>query len=177
MTDRPPTPRPDRRPPLRLWLRVLLFASLAVNLLIAGMAISFFLFHDGPRGRPPRVDQVGGPLTHALSHEDRRAIGRALWREYRDDRPARSAIRAEYRDIIAALRAQPYDPAPVAESLGRQLAHVTERQKLGHDLLLQRLERMTPAEREAFADRLEEGLERMGRDLRDREAPRFGDRD
>ncbi|MGR3374262.1 periplasmic heavy metal sensor [Pseudooceanicola nanhaiensis] len=160
--------------PMRRWQKVLLALSLAVNLLIVVAVASFVLTHDGDRRhRPPRVDQMGGPLTGALSREDRREIGRALWRSYRDGRPSRADMRAELADVIAALRREPYDPAVVEQSLQKQLEFAVERQELGQRLLRERLAAMTPAERAAFADRLEEGLERM----REHERRRAEDKD
>ncbi|MGR3455112.1 periplasmic heavy metal sensor [Pseudooceanicola sp.] len=163
-----PTPAPMRR-----WQKILLVLSLAVNLLIVVAVASFVLSHDRDRRhRPPRVDQMGGPLTHALSREDRREIGREIWRSYRDGRPSREDIRAEYDAVIAALRAEPYDPAVVERSLQRQLDFAVERQALGQRLLLERLAEMTPKERAAFADRLQEGLDRVRERDRMREEKR-----
>lgn len=159
--------------PMRRWQKILLILSLAVNLLIVVAVASFVLSHDRDRRhRPPRVDQMGGPLTQSLSREDRREIGREIWRAYRDGRPAREDIRAEYEAVIAALRAEPYDPAVVERSLQRQLDFAVERQALGQRLLLERLAAMAPGERAAFADRLEAGLERA----RDRDRAREDDR-
>lgn len=159
--------------PMRRWQKVLLGLSLAVNLLIVVAVASFVLTHDdGRRHRPPRVDQMGGPLTGALTREDRHEIGRALWRSYRDGRPSREDMRAEFAEVVAALRAEPYDPAVVEASLQKQLDFAIQRQELGQRLLRERLEAMTPDERAAFADRLEEGLEEM----RERDARRSEER-
>jgi len=167
----PQTPREGAggRGGLRPWLRIVLFASLALNLAVAGLVAGFFVMHGDDRGRrgPPRVDRMGGPLTHALTREDRHAIGREIWQEYRKGRPSREAIRAEYAEVAAALRADPFDSARVAESLARQRDFALNRQELGNRLLLERLEAMTPAERAAFADRLEEGMERFDRRRRE----------
>ena len=64
-----------------------------------------------------------------------------------------------FRHALGAM--QTYDPAVVEQSLQKQLEFAVERQELGQRLLRERLAAMTPAERAAFADRLEEGLERM----------------
>ena len=166
-TPPPPPSAPQSKAPMRLWLRLVLFGSLALNLLIIGTVVSFVATH-GPRESrrgPPRADQMGGPLTAALSHEDKRAIGRAIRNEYRQraDRPSRARVREEYRAVVAALRAQPYDPEPVRESLARQLAFASERQGVGNRLLLERLAAMSAQDRRAFADRIEEALERKAK--------------
>lgn len=156
MTAQTP-PRPAPRTPI--WLRVLLFASLALNLLIVGAIVGHML-NDGPKGRVPRMDRVQGPMTFALSDEDRRAIGRALREEYRENRPSREQFVAEYQGVIAALRAEPFQPDLVEEALRRQRQAASDRIAVGHRLLVDRLTAMTTEERQAFADRLEEGLRR-----------------
>ncbi|MGR3321436.1 MAG: periplasmic heavy metal sensor [Pseudooceanicola sp.] len=159
--DHTPPPSPPR-PGMRPWLRVLVFASLALNLLVIGALAGLVAVHDrdDPR-RPPRLDRSVGPLTHALSDEDKRRIGREMRRAYREGRPSRAEFYAEYQQVIAALRADPYDPSIVADSLRRQLDASAERQRIGQDLLLERLAAMTPEERAEFAARLEEGLARV----------------
>ncbi|WP_375690193.1 periplasmic heavy metal sensor [Pseudooceanicola sp. LIPI14-2-Ac024] len=161
MNDTPPTPTPAAAP-TRLWVRILLVASLALNLLVIVTVVSFAAFHGGPDGkhRPPRVDRTGGPLTGALSESDKREIGRAIWQSYREGRPSRADVQAEYQEVIRTLRTEPYDPSAVEASLQKQLDFAVERQAVGQQMLLDRLAAMTPEERAAFADRLEEGLSR-----------------
>jgi uncharacterized protein (DUF2236 family) len=60
----------------------------------------------------------------------------------------------------------------VERSLQRQLDFAVERQALGQRLLLERLAEMTPKERAAFADRLQEGLDRVRERDRMREEKR-----
>jgi uncharacterized membrane protein len=143
---------------MRPWLKVVLFASLALNLAIAGAVIGAAVKY-GPRDghRPPRVDMMG-PYTHALSHKDRREIGAQLRREYRSERPSREEMRAQFAQVLAALRAQPFDPGALEQLFQRQLAVGMERQEIGQRLLLRHLAGMTDAERAEFAARLEDGL-------------------
>lgn len=149
---------------MRRGVRILLFASLALNLLVAGLVVGAVVAHRvGDSHRPPRIDQVGGPMTRALSQDDRRAIGKALREAYRDRRPARSEIRAEFDRVIAALQTSPYDPSAVRDSLERQMTGVQEGARIGRELLLQRLESMTDDERAAYATRLREELSRKRR--------------
>ncbi|OWU82891.1 hypothetical protein ATO6_21555 [Oceanicola sp. 22II-s10i] len=168
MNDKPEmTPAPDAKPTrLRPWLKVLFAASLALNLLIVGVAGGLALFHgpDGDHRKPPRVDRYGGPLTGALTREDKRAIWQELRAAYREGRPSRDEMRAEFATVVQALRADPYDPTVVEDSLNRQYQMAVERQRLGQDLLMKRLREMSPDERRAFADRLEEGMNRRRSD-------------
>lgn len=154
-----PNPNPGgiRRTPL--WLRAVLFVSLALNLLVIGTVAGHVLL-DEPKGKVPRVDRMEAPMTFALSQDDRRAIGKALRKEYRDNRPSREEIMAEYEGVITALRADPFRPEMVEEAFRRQRAAASDRIEIGQKLLMDRLTAMTPDERHAFADRLEEGLRR-----------------
>lgn len=172
MTQTPEPQAPDIQTPARRpgWLRWLLLVSLALNLLVAGVVVGH-LFGDGPDRRVPRADQMGGPLTFALSKEDRREIGKSLRREYREGRPSRSQIAADYRSVIDTLRADPFDRARLEEVFARQLTSATSRIAIGQRLLLERIEGMDTADRRAFADRLEEGLERHKRRDEERERP------
>lgn len=180
MTGTTPTPTSAR---MSLWLRILLLVSLGLNLLVAGAIIGHAL-RDDRHGRVPRVDRMEAPMTYALSPEDRREIGKALRREYRKNRPSRQEIMAQYQGVVAALRADPFDPARVEEAFANQRAAAQSRMQLGQTLLLQRLTEMSAADRQAFADRLEEGLKR-GPHVRDGkpggkpggEPPRGGYRD
>ena len=175
----PTTPRaakPASRTPL--WLRLVLLCSLALNLLVAG-TVAGHLLREEPRGRVPRVDRIEGPMTFALSREDRREIGQALRKEYRNNRPSRGEIEAEYKGVIAALRADPFQPERVEQAFARQRDAAVSRMEIGQKLLMERLTSMTPAQRLDFADRLEEGLKRGPGDRGDtsRDKPRDGQRE
>ncbi|MEZ5674618.1 MAG: periplasmic heavy metal sensor [Thalassovita sp.] len=147
---------------MRPWLKGVLFASLAMNLAVVGIiAGAAWKFAPGKDGRhPPRLDMVVGPYTHALSREDRRAIGKQMREAYRSQRPSREEIRAEFANVLAALRATPYDATKVETILMSQLQGGMERQELGQRMLIDRLAAMSDSERAGFADRLEEGLKK-----------------
>lgn len=164
MTQSPDTGKTPRKLGSLRWI---LLPSLAINLLVLGLFVGHLVV-DEPDRKVPRVDRMSGPLTFALSHEDRREIGKALRKEYRDARPTRAEVRAEYQSVIAALQAEPYDRAALEAVFAAQLAGATERVAIGQKLLLTRIAAMTPDQRQEFAARLQEGLdhpERMfGRD-------------
>jgi uncharacterized membrane protein len=163
----PDMPKTPPRAPMRGWIKILLFTSLAVNVAVAGLAIGAVLRHGDMMGhRADRAGQFGGPYTSALSREDRRAIWQQMRRMDGEGRPDRASIRAEFAAVVAALRADPYDPDLVRDIVGRQFEAGLARQLAGQALLLGRIEAMSPAERAAFADRLSARLEawRGGRD-------------
>ena len=76
--------------------------------------------------------------------------------------PARAAV-------IAALRAQPFQPEALDSALQRQHATIADQIALGQQILRDRLVAMTDDQRAAFADRLEQSQKRKRDD-------RHGDR-
>ncbi|UYV36258.1 periplasmic heavy metal sensor [Rhodobacteraceae bacterium D3-12] len=150
-----------KAPAMRRSVRILLISSLAVNLLVAGLFVGAMVsnrFDD--RGRPSRASQVGGPLTAALSHEDRREIGRSVRKTLRAERPSRDSVEAEFAGFIAALTAEPYDAEAVREAIDRQMQMVVRRTNLGIEALLAQLNEMSVEERAAYSERLKEVLKR-----------------
>lgn len=141
--------------------RIVLVLSLALNLLVAGALVGRYASHGGAFDRHQgRYEPIGGPLTGALSQEDRREITRQM-RDMRHDKiPDKAARRAVYEALLADLRAEPLDSAAIADHMARQRDLLAERLAVGQALLLDRIERMSAVERAAFADRLAEGLRR-----------------
>lgn len=167
-------PPSGTRPPrarMGLGLRILLFTSLALNLAVAGV-IAGFLSRAPFRPPPPRPDRVGGALTSALSEEDRRAIGRSIFQEMRKTEDEHWQRAVEYRNVLTALRAEPFDAAVLETSLARQGEEAMRMQMAGQEAFLDRIKQMSPQERKAFADRFEQALKREEDRARKDHAPR-----
>lgn len=168
-TQHDPMAGPDpARQPTRRWIKILLFASLALNVAVAGLALGAVLRHDEARDdRRARYDRSSGPYTAALTRDDRRAI----WQEMRSrrdaDRPDWSQISADYDAVVAALRTEPFDSVLLRDIVTRQFDAGIARQQLGNTLLLEHIEAMDPQARAAFADRLSATLQEW-RDARER---------
>lgn len=145
--------------PSRLW-RVVLVVSLALNLAVAGLVGGAFVsgrFADGP---PNRIDFGLGPVSRALSGDDRRAIGRAL----RQDSTLRGQdLRAQMTAITTALRADPFDTAVLQDLLDDQATRLSQVQASARAAVVDRISAMSAADRRAFADRLEDELQRNRR--------------
>ena len=150
----PSVPRSSMRP----GLRILLFASLALNLLVVGV-VGGAVFSNARLGPPPSPDRFVGPILHALSPTDRRAIGLAMRREHRRAQPQHKSVIEDFQPVITALRAQPFDLDKLARGLSQQQNMIKERMGFGQQLLLARLARMSTQERNEFADRLIRELE------------------
>lgn len=143
------------------WLRVALGLSLGANLLIVGIVAGAVISHrpDGPRRGMTGPGDLG-PYGRAFAYEDRAALREALGAAAPRQRENRAAVRQGFRDVLTALRAEPYDGDRVRALMEAQQARVQDQIELGRAAMLARLEAMTPAERAAFADRLERVLRR-----------------
>lgn len=147
--------RQDKPGPGR-WMRVLLVVSLAVNLAVVGVVAGWALRHGGHHGHhPSRLDMAGGPLTRALSDEDRRAIGQRMREVWRERGGNRAGIRSSFDALVVDLRAVPFDPDRVAERMREQREGFAARFEMGQDVLISHLAAMSDADRAAYADRLE----------------------
>ncbi|NHB78522.1 periplasmic heavy metal sensor [Rhodobacter calidifons] len=169
MTDQhaptqPPVPGPPAPAPApsgARWLKLALAVSVGLNLVVAGLVLGAWL-REGPRKGMPR-DLSFGPFTEALSDKDRRALRRDLMGRLGEFRTAREAARAEFAGLLTALRAEPFDPEALKAALAAIETRNADRLELGRSLIETRLIEMSTAERQAFADRLERGLQRRPR--------------
>jgi uncharacterized membrane protein len=160
-----PPPRPAGGPSGQAtprWMKIALVVSVALNLAVAGLVLGAWL-GDGPHKGMPR-DLSFGPFSDALSDADRRALRKDLMGRAGEFRSSREAARAEFVALLNALRADPFDPAAMTAALTAIETRNAERLDLGRSLIEARLIAMSAAERKAFADRLEKGLRRGGKD-------------
>ena len=141
------------------WMRAALIASLALNLGIVGMVAGAFFKNGGPPHRDAMVRDVGfGAFTEALSKEDRAALRRAFLANAPEFRDGHRGMREDFNDLLAQLRAEPFDPAALRTVVERQQARNSERLVLGQALIIDLLVAMSPDARQDFADRLEQSL-------------------
>lgn len=157
----------EKKTGLRGWLKVVFGLSLALNLLVLGTVGGAVLRHGGFDGRhhPPRADMVGGPLTRALDKEDKRAVAREMRRTYREEgRAGRASYHAAMQQLVTDLRADPFDPAPVAAQMGQMREMLGQRVALGQQILLEHFSQMQPEARQAFATRLEAAMAHRWKD-------------
>ncbi|MEY1556405.1 periplasmic heavy metal sensor [Yoonia sp. R2331] len=147
--------RPRRRP---IW-RIVLVLSLALNLAVVGM-FAGFAWRGGKQGPPRGVELSLGPVGQALSQQDRRAILQSL-RQNRDLRPGRDgAGMAGIEEMIAALRADPFDPAAFSETLNIPQARQQKLKDAARAALTERVTEMSAQERAAFAERIADATRR-----------------
>ncbi|KMW60200.1 hypothetical protein AIOL_000353 [Candidatus Rhodobacter oscarellae] len=163
-----PAPNPEAVPKRRWpWLKITLFASLAINLLIAGLVAGFVLSGPRDRDRNPIWRDMGlGPFGHALPWADKKALTAAIRAEAGSFRKNREELRRQFEAFLAALRAEPFDADALAVLVKEHRGRITERQELGQRLLLQRITEMSDAERAQYAERLNEMVRRHGQNRR-----------
>lgn len=158
-TETPKAPR------MKLWLRGLLFASLALNLAVVGVVAGAIWRHDGDdeRRRGPRADHVSLAYIRALSGEDKRAIRSAMRAEMPDRDVLRAQLRDSFNPVLDALRRETIDRDGLAGLLEAQFEQGAEARMRARGLMLDRLAGMSLEDRRAFADRLEQELDSMDR--------------
>ncbi|QYZ68525.1 periplasmic heavy metal sensor [Neotabrizicola shimadae] len=151
--------------PSRRGLKIALAVSVALNLAVAGLVAGAVL-KSGPM-RDQMVRDLGfGPFAEALSDSDRKELRRAFVDRSPGLRDLRETLRKDMAGVLAALRAQPFDPAALRAALEVQTERLTGQMQMGQLLLAERIDSMSEAERLAFADRLEESMKR-GRGKKD----------
>ncbi|MGE3830798.1 MAG: periplasmic heavy metal sensor [Parvibaculaceae bacterium] len=152
------------------WWKLLLVASLALNLFAIGaFAAGFFRPEHGGRGWAGFSQLLPREFIDDLS-ESRRTVFLDKLKSRRDAfRAARQAMRAAALKLATALEANPYDEAPAT-------AAIDDFTKVGEGLLangtqvtLDVLKQLTPEERVLLAKRIRERAERTSKFDRDRD--------
>lgn len=150
-----------KTPPSRLW-RGVLVASLALNLLVVGLVLGAVMRPDGKfhaKGmHRAELRGFGTPFIRSLPREVKASLFIAL----RDagHLPDKAARNVAFAQMIDVLRAQPFDREVTQTALRQQAALVLETQARAQDEWLRQVGLMSDEMRLAYADRLEERMER-----------------
>ena len=137
---------------LRGWIKALLFASLALNVLVLGAVATLAL--RGPPDRDMARSARPAPVAYymALERDDRRVLRDAQ----RGAGPRDPQARQNRRDaVLRSLRADPFDPEAFAAALTADLAAEEGRIAALRQALLRQVTAMDGPERQAYAQRLE----------------------
>lgn len=146
-------PKVEKSPRARMWVRILLAVSLALNLLFIGLAVGAAARFGGPDGRRP-PPSVGAALIRALPSDHRRELRDEIRTHRSADR--REQGRAEAQAIAEVLMAPRFDPDALAELAGRQLDRHHGRLAKMQGAWLERVKAMSAEDRHAYAARLQE---------------------
>ena len=142
-----------------LWVKIVLALSLALNLAIAGLVAGTALRGGAMAGRMPAMGYAM-PYVLALPRDSRREVFRSMHRDR--DLPDRAARRAEYRAMIAALKATPFDVAAVEAVLDRQADGASRVQAAAQAAWLAAVAQFSDEERLDYTARIEDALKRRG---------------
>lgn len=146
----------DNPKPKRRWVSVLLTVSLALNLLIVGVALgTVYRIKGGDHGKAP--PGFGPALYRALPKEDRKALRGELSERHLKGSKLRSQ---DFAAMGEALRAEPFNPEAVQALLQQQAQAMAAMQGALQEEWLARITAMTDAERQVYADRLQEVISR-----------------
>lgn len=153
--------------PVRLrspaWMKLLLILSLTANLVVIGVVAGHALRHDKRRdGQHRAVEWI-----LRLVPEDRRALAEAHFAEAQAALEAADDAGPQVAAILAAIRAEPYDPSAVEVAMAGYGSVRAERWAVLRERIATLLAQLTPEERVGFADRLQERMERWRERRRD----------
>lgn len=145
------------------WIKALLAGSLALNFAVIAGAIGMAVTFDGPPPPDGGMPGVGGYIR-SLDDHHRREFGDAMRGAF-EKRPSRETFMAEGREMIALIRAEPFDPAALKSHIEQVSARFEAGRRAGDDALIQIVAGMSQAERQKYADRLEKRLSKgFGKD-------------
>lgn len=148
---------PERKTPRKI--KALLFVSLALNLMVAGL-VAGAIWRHGPDGRDARGPHKD-PLLWSLERSDRRAVGEAVQSVQGADRRARGrAIAAALRNVQVTLAAQPFDAEAFKSAMREKTALLRRTRDAGEAAMIERIIAMSDAERASMAERLDARLSR-----------------
>lgn len=147
-------------------MRITLLVSLALNLLVVGLVTGFFV-SGGPEKRSDRNPRdIGSLYMRALDPEDRRALRRDFTAGLASQGRDREAVVTDLQAGLDALRASPFDADAFRQAMADQSTRRTQREEIGRQALAAQIDEMTQAERSAYADRVEQGLEKLAQRIR-----------
>jgi uncharacterized membrane protein len=140
---------------MKPWLKALLIGSLALNLLIAGLAAGAAIrFRDGKHMRPP--PSVGSLIFRDLDRETRKALRQQAGGDHQSYKARKLA---EFDAMLELLRATPFDVTAAEARLTAAAQHRQAFQLMVQRAWLQQVADMSDAERLQYAADLQEMLE------------------
>ena len=144
--------KPQRRP---LWLRLLIGASFALNVLVIGALIGLIATGPFRDDRPPMRSTGVAPLVGLLPPKERGEVFTQMRALGRDVGVTPSSQADARQRIIAAVSADPFDPDALVALLRTERERFTTYTSQGEAALAQALAGMSPSERQGYAERLE----------------------
>jgi uncharacterized membrane protein len=145
-------------PPARRfnWMKALLIASLALNLLFVGGGVARFLMHGPPErfSGASQMQLIPRKFFAELSQgrkQELLSVFKSYGKEFRD---GRRTARQQVMNLAATLETEPYDPVKVktvAEAYSQQSAALVG---TGGQAALALIEKLSPEERKLLASHI-----------------------
>lgn len=157
MTDQSSAPARRRCP---RWLWILLVVSVSLNLVAVGMIGGRYL---RKMDRDPELGRWQARIVRMLP-EERQAMGREIMLGRKAELgEIRNSLMASNRQVWAALRADPFEPAAFQAALDARRAAMAQRFGLLHMQMVEITEKLTASERAEIAEKMEERSKRWMR--------------
>ncbi|MBY6068207.1 periplasmic heavy metal sensor [Leisingera aquaemixtae] len=159
----------EGKPGMKLWLKLLLAGSLALNLAVIGIAAGAAWRYSGKDQHWRRPPDIGAMMFRELDRDTRKALRQEAGGSHGSYVKRRQA---EGIAVIAALRSETFDAAGMLALMRAQAdAHHAFHTKV-QAAWVRKLEAMTLEERVDFADRLEERMQQRVRRWHERREQR-----
>lgn len=150
--DQPAPRKPGR------WLRIALIASLALNVLIIGFAVSRAYHFSGKhwRGQAPvaQVMKQGRKFIHDLPRERRRELWTMIKQRRGEFTVNADELRTAVQGLAEALKQEPFDAGGTEQALMQLQGQAQVMLDRGRGVTLEVISALSQSEREEFARRL-----------------------
>lgn len=162
MTQTSDTGRSSRMP---RWLKAVFALSLAANLAVVGLVAGAALREDrSGRSRhkapppPAAAEAIGAVMYRSLDRNSRRVL-----RDLADGQYGNIVERriAELNALLEVIRSEPLDVTVLRARIDAQTAAINEFRGAMLEVWIAELQQMSPAERAAFADKVERHVARF----------------
>ncbi len=123
------------RGPFAVTLIVLLFVSLAANLMIAGFTVARFTGPGGPGGGVGDIDRIVALGIRAFPREIQGDIRDQVRAHRREFRSGLDAVQGARQQMFAAMRADPFDRAALDAAFADVRSTTNEVQMIGQNIV------------------------------------------
>ncbi len=158
---------PEQARPLARWIRLVLFASLLLNLFLVGLiGVSVFRHLD----RKDKPDDDGPPIpgigmlhdgSSSLPLLEQKKLRKIMRDSFPAIRPYLKAVMEARRNLADAIAVEPFNPDGVRSGLQAIDKSVADVTKASQDAIIDGLSQLTPQDRVIIADRLRKPPEKF----------------
>ncbi|WP_114961551.1 periplasmic heavy metal sensor [Tritonibacter mobilis] len=173
------TPEPKRASRMPRWMKAVFALSLAGNLAVVGIMAGAALREDGPGHRrhkapppPAAADAIGAVMYRSFDRDERRALRDMAGGKHGDIVERRLA---ELNDLLEVIQSDPLDVDTLHARIEAQTRAAQAFRSTMHEVWIAELQKMTPEERAAFAEKVKDHVARFRKPRSERErgeAPR-----